>query len=195
MTQMIHGWEAGVQLPLNRDAYAHHLQLFKALRQQAPGWEHHEDGLRRVQFHALPGPGGQAIYAIVRFTGGECPPGLPMREVRQAIEAGQTLTIGLRLSATQKTTGTDKHEPIPEDKLAGYVERKLEQAGLALTEDASFFADEDIFVGKRGGFATPTVRVKGPVVVRDPEAVVHAWSHGVGRLRTFGLGMLRLEAP
>lgn len=201
-TTILSSWDLELAVPYG-NLHAQHLAVFKHLASRFPGWRHHGDGpgpsSRRVQFMVVSSDSLRRAAALVRLTGPDAPDNtaLELRRVQLAVHDGMTIHFSITMSANSHTQdGARKRQiPVSDADLPAFVQRRLLAMGLRPAPDASIRPVRGLFVGKPGrGFGVDAVAVSGRATITDCVALAAAWERGVGRQRTYGLGMLRILA-
>ena len=115
------------------------------------------------------------------------------------LPAGRTLfktltpqrPIHIDLAAVE---GSDHQQPVAEQDLQSWCQRKLEKAGFGVTSLAITghevrrgckYAD-----GRVHKIVIPVARVQASITLKDLQSCNDAWQNGIGRGKRFGLGMI-----
>lgn len=195
MSMQMTGWEAEIVLPYSEDLNQHHLGVFTHLRRAAPGWSHHSDDGRSVQFVTINRPDLGKSVALVRFAG-TAPNKMPTREKALTVEYGARIKFAVLMTATKHATGSkNRYVGVPDSEMPAFVSDRMSRMGLAAADEhPSIRPMKGVFIGKgRRGFGVDVVEIHGMAVVADLELLLKAWRFGIGSQRTFGLGMLRIS--
>lgn len=187
-------WESTSPLFYVRNANVDHATIFGRLKRLDPEWAHHDERGRRVQFLAVRSHQNERAGALLRFRVAP-PKGVDALEKQVIFDVGSTFSGALVLCANKQNHDGSSRIPIPEDDLMDFVRRKITSAGFDV-EGLIIRPMSAAYVGrKKSHFSIPSVSIRGDFIVRDPLIARDSYELGIGRMRTFGYGMLRLSLP
>jgi len=116
---------------------------------------------------------------------------------------GDTIELNLVMAATKRVRDPNRnYKPVvkrlSEDELAPFALNELLRAGLDVDQssiDATFTQNESFQINKRdhGNWYVATADIRAKAVVSDLNAFKNAFIHGIGRKKTYGLGLINAK--
>lgn len=195
-------WHVAARLPAINDVRAEHAILFKSVGHAAlANAGRPDERARHAQYIRVDtGDAGHSLY-LCRIAAPQLPPGVVGKPVTLTVTEGERLRV--RFLTTSKDKG-QRNGPNRQGRqnfqrvLTGdELRARLESYGARMGLDAESINHElkERLSIERGRTTLYLDAYKVNIVgrVKDPEALVTAFEQGIGKFRTYGLGMITVE--
>jgi hypothetical protein len=200
-------WHCALRLRETNDTQLEHTQVMRTIEGMIPGLGRGggdgESG-RRIQYVRVSSPEGPRT-ALCRITAEQLRGNIPARQATLSVAAGDYVALRFLMPNVAKVSRL-KESPASDMRRRDTVLRNLDSAGcemrarglvarMGVDADSVRLALGETRVIHKGlrTVAVDASAVKAAGFVRDAEALILAFRHGVGDFRTYGFGMVLVD--